>query len=132
MSYDAYRIENSDIRFYRRPAIGYQVILMARTEALPPSRRGLYRQIIVEYRYGSSYSYPAPDEATSREHTVSWAIGAIADYWRLKQQRIDARIYPFGGLVRDMRLVTRKLDPAKPADVSVNAPTTIQGLVEKP
>lgn len=108
MTYDAYRIENSDIQFYRRPATGYQVILMARTETLPPSRRGLYRQAIFEYRYGSPYTTPAPDEAMSREHAVSWAIGAIADYWRLKEQWIDARIYPFGGLISDMRLVLRQ------------------------
>jgi uncharacterized protein YecE (DUF72 family) len=108
MPHDDYRVEQKDIQFYRRPVTGYQVILMARTDALPPSRRGLHRSVIFEYRYGSPFSYPAPDEATSREHAVSWTIGAIADYWRSKERRIDARIYPFGGLIGDMRLVPRK------------------------
>lgn len=98
------RIDNSDIQFYERPATGYQVIL------LTPTHSKIYRarSKVYEYRYGSRYSYPAASEAVARTMAVEASIQAITEHWNRMATRMVAHIYPFGGLIRDMRLVTRK------------------------
>lgn len=63
---------------------------------------------VFEYRYGSQYSYPAPNEAEARELAAEWAMAAINTHWYRYQARMDAHIYPFGGIIQDMRLVPRK------------------------
>ena len=126
MNYDAYRIENSDIQFYERPATGYQVILLSsprlaesllrRSEASPrrllkPLRqRTIYRALhcVWEYQYGSIYSYPFPNEAAARKHADDYAMISIGEHWYRHGTRMDVRIYPFGGMIGDMRLVPRK------------------------
>ena len=125
MSYDAYRVANSDIQFYKRPATGYQVILLSsprlyesqlrRSEASPrrllkPLReRTIYRAFncVIEYQYGSIYGYPFPTEAETRKHADDYAMISIGEHWYRNGTRMDVRIYPFGGLIRDMRLVPR-------------------------
>lgn len=104
MLYDAYQIENSALQFYERPATGYQVIL------LRPARDGRYWTLysIVEYRYGSRYSYPARDEAEARKLAVEYAMHAVTEHWYRMKTRMEAHIYPFGGLIRDIRLMPRK------------------------
>ena len=126
MAYDTYSVERSDIKFYNRPATGYQVILLSsprmyesllrRSEASPrrllkPVReRTIYRALhcVYEYRYGSPYSYPASNEAEARKQADRYAMICIANHWYSHATRMEARIYPFGGLIRDMRLVPRK------------------------
>ena len=103
--YDAYRIETSGIEFYERPATDYQVILLT-----PVSHSEVYRTLymIVEYEYGSPYRYPARDEAETRKPAVQYAPHAITEHWYRMKTRMEGRIYPFGGLIRDMRLVLWK------------------------
>jgi hypothetical protein len=60
---------------------------------------------IVEYWYGSQYSYPACDEAEARKLAVEYEMDATIGHWRWAKTRMEARVYPFGGLIRDMRLV---------------------------
>lgn len=71
-----YRLLNSDIQFYDRPATGYQVIL------LPPlNDRYWTLSKIYEYEDGSPYPYPPPNEARARQMAVDYAITAITDHW---------------------------------------------------
>jgi len=104
MPCDAHQIENSDIQFYDRPATGYQVIL------LTPHERKFYTTLytIIEYRYGCPYSYPAANETEARTMAVEYALYAITEHWDRMKTRMEACIYPFGGLIRDMRVVPRK------------------------
>ncbi len=99
------RIINSDIQHYNRPAFGYQVILLT-----PVSQSKIYWTLytIVEYGYGSPYSYPARNEAEARKLAVQYALQAITEHWDRRKTRMEALIYPFGGLLRDMRLVPRE------------------------
>ena len=66
--------------------------------------------LVIEYQYGSPDSYPAADEAEAKKQAVEYAMKAISEHWYRQsasdtQTRMDARNYPFGGLIRDMRLV---------------------------
>lgn len=60
------------MEFYERPAFGYQAILFVQQGVSRRIREGKYLGIhptlssIVEYRYGSRYSYPAATEAKAR------------------------------------------------------------------
>lgn len=121
-----YVYEPKDIQFYSRPATGYQVILLSsprlyesllrRSESSPrrllkPVReRTIYRALhcVIEYRYGSPDSYPAPNEAEARKHADDYAMISICNHWYSHATRMDVRIYPFGGLISDMRLVPRR------------------------
>jgi hypothetical protein len=94
------------IQYYKRPALGYQVILFARGSNYLGIHPTL--QTVIEYQYGSRYSYPACDEADAREQAVSYGISAITDHYSRLGTWAEARIYPFGGLIRDMRLVPWK------------------------
>ena len=102
--YEQYQIENSDIQVYDRPAFGYQVI------TLNPTRPGRFFTLytVIEYQYGSTYSYPARNEAEARKHADRCAMSVIYNHWQVHATRMEVRIYPFGGLIRDMRLVPRK------------------------
>jgi hypothetical protein len=95
--------EDKDIQYYNRPAMGYQVIILA-------PRDGHYSTLhtVIEYRYGSRYSYPARDEAEARKLAVQYAMRAITEHWDRMKTRMEARIYPFGGIIRDMRLIPRR------------------------
>lgn len=114
MDHEAYRIANSDIQFYDRPASGYQVILFVQQGINRSLQEGKYLGIhptlssVIEYRYGSPYSYPARDEAEARKLAMEYAMHAITEHWDRLKTRMEARIYPFGGLIRDMRLVPRR------------------------
>ncbi|MDK2743485.1 MAG: hypothetical protein NDI90_11265 [Nitrospira sp. BO4] len=99
-------MDRLDIQFYVRPAIGYQVILFARDSNYLGIHPTLHT--VIEYQYGSRYSYPARDEADAREQAVSYAISAIRDHYARLGTWAEARIYPFGGLIRDMRLIERR------------------------
>lgn len=98
-----YPKENKDIQFYRRSATGYQVILLSSprlaesllrcSEASPkrllkPVReRTIYRALhtVLEYRYGSPYSYPAANEAEARNQAVQWESIPVRAYGQTYQ-----------------------------------------------
>lgn len=94
------------IQYYRRPALGYQVILFARDSNYLGIHPTLHT--VIEYQYGSPYSCPAPDEANAREQAASYSITAITNHYSRLGTWAEARIYPFGGLIRDMRLIERR------------------------
>ena len=98
-------IISSKMQYEDRPAFGYQVILLT-----PVSQSKIYWTLytIVEYEYGSLYSYLARDEAEARKLAVQYALQAITEHWDRRRTRMEALIYPFGGLLRDMRLVPRE------------------------
>jgi hypothetical protein len=98
--------EDKDIQFYNRPALGYQVVIFARGSKLLDIHLNLH--MVIEYQYGSRYSYPAPNEAGARRLAVSQCVTTITNHWNRMKTRAEARIYPFGGLIRDMRLVRRR------------------------
>jgi len=106
--------EDKDIQFYDRPALGYQVILFVQPGISRCCREGRYLAIhptlstVIEYRYGSRYSYLPATEAEARRQAIMYCMTAAENHWSRTQTRLDARIYPFGGLIRDMRLVPRK------------------------
>jgi hypothetical protein len=77
---------------------------------MTPHDGRIYRTLftILEYRYGCPYSYPAGDEAEARTMAVDYAMHAITDHWSRMATRMEAHIYPFGGLIGDMRVVPRK------------------------
>ncbi|MDK2741310.1 MAG: DUF72 domain-containing protein [Nitrospira sp. BO4] len=91
------------IQYYKRPALGYQVILFARGSNYLGIHPTLHT--VIEYQYGSRYSYPARDEADAREQAVSYAISAITNHYARLGTWTEARIYPFGGLIGDMRVI---------------------------
>ena len=97
--------EHKDIQFYQRPAVGYQMFLLR-----PVQGCKLYDTLhtVIECRYGSPYSTPAPNEAEARKQADQYAMVAIATRWYREGTRTDVHIYPFGGLIGDMRLVPRK------------------------
>lgn len=105
-----FRWEPKDIQFYERPAFGYQVILFVQQGVSRGPREGKYLGIhpslstVIEYQYGSRYSYPAATEAEARFQAVAYCMTAAAEHWSRTGTRLDARIYPFGGVIRDMRL----------------------------
>jgi hypothetical protein len=101
-----YSWEYKDIQFYLRPALGYQVILFARGSNYLGIHPTLHT--VIEYRYGSRYSYPARDDAEAREQAVLYGMSAITDHYARLGTWAEARIYPFGGLIGDMRLVPQK------------------------
>jgi len=109
-----YRIEHSDIQWYTRPAFGYQVIVFVQQGISRCRQEGKYLGIhptlssVFEYQYGSRYSYPARDEAEARQMAMMYCMTAAADHWSRMGTRLDARIYPFAGLIGAMRLVPRK------------------------
>ena len=92
--------EQKDIQFYTRPAFGYQIILLT-----PRSSHYWTLYTVIEYRYGSPYSYPTRDEAEARKLAMEYAMHAITEHWDRLKTRMEAHIYPFGGLIRDMRLI---------------------------
>lgn len=100
MSFDYKQHQNSDIQFYSRPALGYQAIIFAREGNYLGIHPTLYT--VIEYQYGSTYSYPARDEADAREQAVSYCIAAITNHYSRLGTWAEARTYPFSG---DMRLV---------------------------
>ena len=106
--------EDKDIEFYERPAFGYQVILFVQSVIDRRLHEGKYLGIhptlslIFEYQYGSRYSYPAATEAEARFQAVAYCMTAAAEHWSRTETRLDARIYPFGGVIRDMRLVPQR------------------------
>ena len=57
--------------------------------------------LIIEYRYGSRYSYPPATEAEARQQAVLYCMTAAEDHWSRTQTRLGARIYPFGGMIRE-------------------------------
>ncbi|MDK2744254.1 MAG: hypothetical protein NDI90_15210 [Nitrospira sp. BO4] len=99
-------MDRLDIQFYVRPALGYQVILFARGSNYLGIHPTLHT--VIEYQYGSRCSYPAHDEAEARGQAVFYGIRAITDHYSRLGTWAEARIYPFGGLIGDMRLVPRK------------------------
>jgi len=111
MPYDAYQIENSGMQFYERPALGYEVILFVQPGISRSVREGRYLGIhptlstVIEYRYGSRYSYPPATEAEARQQAIMYCMTAAENHWSRTETRLDARIYPFGGMIRDMRLI---------------------------
>lgn len=108
------RREDKGIHFYERPALGYEVIVFVQRGISRRSREGRYLGIhptlslIIEYRYGSRYSYPPATEAEARRQAVLYCMTAAENHWSRTKTRLDARIYPFGGMIRDMRLMPRK------------------------
>ena len=106
MDEEHYRIVNSDIQWYQRPALGYQAIIFAREGNYLGIHPTLYT--IIEYQYDSPYSYPARDEAAAREQAVSYCIAAIANHYSRLGKWAEARIYAFGGFIGAMRLVPRQ------------------------
>lgn len=103
--------EDKELQFYDRPALGYQVILFVQHGISRNCREGRYLGIhpmlslIIEYRYGSRYSYPSATEAEARQQAIMYCVTAAENHWSRTGTRLDARIYPYGGLIRDMRLV---------------------------
>jgi hypothetical protein len=79
--------EPKDIQFYDRPAFGYQVILFVQQGISRSLEEGKYLGIhptlytVLEYQYGSPYSYPARDEAQARQMAVTYCMTAAADHW---------------------------------------------------
>lgn len=114
MDSDAYRIAHSDIQFYERPTLGYQVILFAQRGINRSLQEGKHLGIhptfftVIEYHYESPDSYPATTEDGARLQAVTYCMKAAASHWSRMETRLDARIYPFGGMMRDMRLVPRQ------------------------
>lgn len=110
----AYRIANSDIQFYDRPSLGYQVILFVQRGINRSLQEGKYLGIhstfftVIEYRYESPNSYPAATEGGARLQAVTYCMKAAASHWSRMETRLDARIYPSGGMIREMRVVPRK------------------------
>lgn len=111
-------VQVQDIQWYQRPAFGYEVIVFVQpgiSRWLPEGKYlGIHPTLssVIEYWYrpdGARYSYPARDEAEARRHAVMYCLTAAAEHWSRYQTRLDARIYPFGGMIRDMRLVTHRI-----------------------
>ena len=79
-------MEDKDIQFYNRPALGYQVIVFVQQGVSRSLREGKYLGIhptlssVIEYQYGSRYSYPAQDEAAARFQAVTYCMTAAVDH----------------------------------------------------
>jgi hypothetical protein len=80
---------------------------------------------VIEYQYGSRYSYPAPSEALTREQAISYGINAITDHYSRLGTWAEARIYPFGGLIGDMRVIAVRPRKEYTVDASIGQDTMI-------
>lgn len=58
---------------------------------------------------------------------VMYCMIAAAEHWSRIVTRLDARIYPFGGVIRDMRLVPRRRSVIHKCVVTRRSGTTESG-----
>ena len=79
------------IAWVKKPMVGYQVIMYA--------RQGLV--------YGIRNPNISPVFDT-KDNALEYCLEVIANHWSRMQTMIDARIYAFGGLVSDMKVIEER------------------------